>query len=79
MTSPSFIEQLQRQQTQQSTGGGYDLGAGRAGVTDDLVEAQASQQGQEQEDSGDSGPEASSGGEAQFSTVGNGRGVRADR
>jgi hypothetical protein len=45
---------------------------------DDLVEAQASQQGQEQEDSGDSGPEASSGGEVQLSTVGNGRRLRAD-
>ena len=78
VTASLLIEQLQRQQAQQSTGGGYYLGAGIAGVTDDLVEAQASQQGREQKEAGDSGPEASSGGEVQLATVSNGRGVRAD-
>src|SRR5512135_2383665 len=48
VTASLLIEQLQRQQAQQSTGGGYHRRARIAGLVDDLVEAQASQQGQEQ-------------------------------
>jgi hypothetical protein len=78
VTASLLIEQLQRQQAQQSTGGGYHRRARIAGLVDDLVEAQPSQQGQEQKEAGDAGPEVSSSGEVQLATVGNGRGVRAD-
>jgi hypothetical protein len=77
-TASPLIESLQRQEAEQGVGGGHHPRAGIAGVVDDRVEAQACQRGQEPEDSGDSRPEASSGGEFQFSAVGHRRGPGAD-
>ena len=78
MTAPLLVEQFQRQQAQQGAGGGHHLRAGIAGPVDDLVEAEAGQQGQEQEDAGDPSPQAASRGEVQSSTIGHSRDLRAD-
>jgi hypothetical protein len=79
VTTPLLVEQLQGEQAQQGAGGGHQVRSGIAREVDDLVEAEASQQGQEQEDPGDPGPEASSRGEVQLATIRNGRDLRADR
>lgn len=78
VTAPLLVEQLQGEQAEQGTDGGHHLGAGIVGTKDDLVEAEASQQGQEEEDPGDPGPQPTSRAEVQPATIGNLRDLRAD-
>ena len=78
VTAPFLVEQLQGEQAQQGGGGGHHLRAGIARTLDDLVEAEASQQGQEEEDPGDPSPQAASRGEVQPATIRHGRGFRGD-
>jgi hypothetical protein len=79
VTVPFLVEQLEGEQAQQGGDGGHHLRAGIARPLDDLVEAEASQQGQEQEDPGDSRPQAASRGEVQSATIGHGRDFGDDR
>ena len=78
VTVPFLVEQLEGEQAQQGGGGGHHLRAGIARTLDDLVEVEASQQGQEQEDPGDPSPQAASRGEVQPPTIRHRRGFRGD-
>ena len=60
VTASFLVEQFQSEQAQQGAEGRHHLRAGVVRTMDDLVEVEASQQGQEQEDPGNASPQAAS-------------------
>src|SRR5207237_2467213 len=73
VTAPLLVEELQRQQAQQGGRGRDHLGAGVAGLTDELVELNPGEQWQEQEQAGQARRGAVAWRQAADAAVGDGR------
>src|SRR5262249_43383178 len=68
-----FVEKLEGEQAQQGAAGGNHLRTGVARLLDNVVKADLSQQGQEQEDAGRACAQAAAGSQRQAATIGHGR------
>src|SRR6516165_8582132 len=73
MAAPLLVEELQRQQGEEGGGGGDHVGAGVVGLSHQVVEAEAGQQGEKEEQAGHTGRERSPRGEIEGAAVGDGR------
>lgn len=72
MAAAFLVEELQRQQGQDRGGGGDHLRAGVGRGGDEPVEADAGQQGKEEEDPGGAGPQPPPGGQVEGPLIGDG-------
>src|SRR3954447_10167035 len=69
VTAPLLVEQFQRQHREQRAGGGDHRRAGIPRLGDEPIESESSQEGQEEEDTRDSGAKRAAGREVQLAAV----------